>query len=262
MGPEYLDLGSHGSPDYDLPLPVLPVAVALSVVGSLGGLLLASLLLLLKGSVRQTLVPALISYAVGTLLGVALLKLLPEALDLEDPALVLGTLLAGILSFFMLEKLVIWRHCHQDDCDVHDSSAALILVGGAVHNFADGCIIGAAVLSSVPLGMSTAMAVAAHQIPQEVGDFAILLGAGYSRRRALALNAAAALAAVLGAGVIYLAAGWVPRALPYILAFAAGNFLYVAMADLIPGLHRDAVDVGATRQVLLVAAGVATVVVL
>ena len=243
-------------------MPLLPIAIGLSVIGSLGGLLLASLLLLLKTSVRHALVPALISYAVGTLLGVALLALLPEALGLLDPALVLGTLLGGILSFFMLEKLVIWRHCHQDECDVHDSSAALILVGGAVHNFADGCIIGAAVLSSIPLGVSTAMAVAAHQVPQEVGDFAVLLGAGYSRRRALALNATASLAGVAGACVIYLAAGWVPRALPYILAFAAGNFMYVAMADLIPGLHRGTVEVGAVRQVVLVAAGVATVVVL
>ena len=241
---------------------MLGIAIGLSVVGSLGGLLVASLLLLLKESVRQTLVPALISYAVGTLLGVALLALLPEALGLLEPALVLGTLLAGILSFFMIEKLVIWRHCHQDECDVHDNSATLILVGGSVHNLADGCIIGAAVLSSVPLGVSTAMAVAAHQVPQEVGDFAILLGAGYSRRQALAMNAVAALAGVFGASAVYLAAGRVPQALPYILSFAAGNFMYVAMADLIPGLHRGSVDVGAVRQVLLVAAGVATVVVL
>jgi zinc and cadmium transporter len=241
---------------------LLAAAIALSVVGSLGGLLLASLLLLLRGPVRRTLVPSLISYAVGTLLGVALLALLPEALALLDPSFVLGTLLAGILGFFVLEKLVIWRHCHEDDCDVHASSATLILIGGAVHNFADGCIIGAAVLSSVPLGVSTAMAVAAHQVPQEVGDFAVLLGAGYSRRRALMLNALAATTGVLGAIVIYLAAGWVPRALPYILAFAAGNFLYVAMADLIPGLHRGGTEVSAARQVLLVGSGVATIMIL
>lgn len=243
-------------------MSLLAAAIALSVVGSLGGLLLASLLLLLRDPVRHTLVPSLISYAVGTLLGVALLALLPEALALLDPSSVLGTLLAGILGFFVLEKLVIWRHCHEDDCDVHASSAALILIGGAVHNFADGCIIGAAVLSSVPLGVSTAMAVAAHQVPQEVGDFAVLLGAGYSRRRALMLNALAATTGVLGAIVIYLAAGWVPRALPYILAFAAGNFLYVAMADLIPGLHRGGTEVSAARQVVLVGSGVATIMIL
>ena len=240
-------------------MSLLAVTIGLSVAGSLGGLALASVLLLLRETVRHQLVPSLISYAVGTLLGVALLALLPEALGLLDARLVLGTLLGGILGFFMLEKLVIWRHCHEDDCAAHDRSAALILVGGAVHNFADGCIIGAAVLSSVPVGVSTAMAVAAHQVPQEVGDFAILLGAGYSRGRALALNALVATAGMLGAITIYAAAGWVPRALPYILAFAAGNFLYVAMADLIPGLHRGTIDVSAARQVVLIAAGVATV---
>ena len=231
-------------------------------MGSLGGLIVASLLLLLRDSIRQHLVPVLISYAVGTLLGVALLALLPEALSGLDAPTVLGTLLAGILGFFMLEKLVIWRHCHTSDCDVHDASAPLILIGGAVHNFADGCIIGAAVLSSVPLGLSTALAVAAHQVPQEVGDFAILLGAGYTRRQALVANTLAATTGIVGAVVIYLAAAWIPRTLPYILAFAAGNFLYVAMSDLIPGLHRGAVDLGAIRQVVLIAAGVATVVVL
>ena len=111
-------------------------------------------------------------------------------------------------------------------------------------------------------GVSTAMAVAAHQIPQEVGDFAILLGAGYSRTRALTLNALVATTGILGALTIYAAAGWVPRALPYILAFAAGSFLYVAMADLIPGLHRGTIDVGAARQVALIATGLALVLVL
>ena len=192
----------------------------------------------------------------------ALLALLPEALAQLDARGVFLTLLAGILSFFMLEKLVIWRHCHVDECDVHDRSAPLILVGGAVHNFADGAIIGAAVLSSVPLGVSTALAVAAHQVPQEVSDYAILLGAGYTRRRALTVNTLTAGAGIVGAVVIYFAAGSVPRAVPYFLAFAAGNFLYVAMADLIPGLHSGTVDVSALRQVLLIAAGIGTVLML
>ena len=243
-------------------MPVLAVVIGLSVVGSLGGLLVASLLLLLRGPVRHTLIPALISYAVGTLLGVALLALLPEALAQLDGGGVFPTLLAGIFGFFMLEKLVIWRHCHVDRCDVHDRSAPLMLVGGAVHNFADGAIIGAAVLSSVSLGVSTALAVAAHQVPQEVSDYAILLGAGYTRRRAVTMNTLTAATGIVGAVVVYVAAGSMPQATPYLLAFAAGNFLYVAMADLIPGLHSGTADVGASRQVILIAAGIGTVLVL
>ena len=241
---------------------MLAAAVGLSVVGSLGGLAVASLLLLLPASTRTTLVPGLISYAVGTLLGVALLAVLPEALDGLEARAVFGTLLASILGFFMLEKLVLWRHCHADDCDVHDlnarQSATLILVGGAFHNLADGAIIGAATVSSIPLGVTTALAVAAHQVPQEVGEFAILLGAGYSRRRALLMNALSATAGVLGAVVIFGATSLSPNAVSYVLALAAGNFLYVAMADLIPGLHRGAIDIGAIRQVVLIAAGIGT----
>ena len=238
----------------------LAAAVGLSVVGSLGGLLLAAILLLFLGRARLPPVPGLISYAVGTLLGVALLALVPEALDLaQNPRTVLGTLLAGILGFFMLEKLVLWRHCHTDECEGHNSSASLVLIGGAFHNFADGAIIGAAVLISVPLGVSTTLAVAAHQVPQEVGDFAVLLGAGYSRRRALMLNSISALAGIVGAVAMYTAADQLPAALPYVLALAAGSFLYVAMADLIPDLHRGQINIGSIRQVLLIGAGVMTI---
>ena len=238
---------------------VLAAAVGLSVVGSLGGLLLAAILLLFLHGPRLQLIPGLISYAVGTLLGVALLALIPEALAHLAATAVLGTLLAGILGFFIIEKLVLWRHCHTDDCEVHDSSAALVLIGGGFHNFADGAIIGAAVLTSLPLGVSTALAVAAHQIPQEVSDFAILVGAGYSRRRALTLNALSATAGIVGAVAMYVAASQLPVALPYVLAFAAGSFLYVAMTDLIPDLHRGPVQVGSFRQVLLIGAGVGTI---
>ena len=238
----------------------LAAAVGLSVVGSLGGLLLAAILLLFLGRGRLPPVPGLISYAVGTLLGVALLALVPEALDLaQDPSAVLGTLLAGILGFFMLEKLVLWRHCHTDECEWHNSSASLVLIGGAFHNFADGAIIGAAVLTSLPLGVSTTLAVAAHQVPQEVGDFAVLLGAGYSRRRALTLNSISALAGIVGAVAMYTAADQMPATLPYVLALAAGSFLYVAMADLIPDLHRGQINIGSMRQVLLIGAGVITI---
>ena len=233
--------------------------VGLSLVGSGGGVIIASPLLLLDQRTRLRLVPDLISYAVGTLLGVGLLALIPTALESLRPPAALGALLAGILGFFMLEKLVIWRHCHTADCEAHGSSAALILIGGGLHNFADGAIVGAAVLTSLPLGITTALAVAAHQIPQEVSDYAILLDAGYSRARAFVLNALSASTCAIGAVAVYAASGWAPAALPYVLAVAAGSFLYVAMSDLIPGLHRETIDVSAVRQVLLIAAGIGTI---
>ena len=237
------------------------IAVGLSMLGSLGGLLTASTFLLIGDHIRVRLVPWLISYAVGTLLGVALLALLPEALEHLRPSHALATLLVGVLSFFLLEKLVLWRHCHDtDECAVHTSSAAsLVIIGDAFHTFVDGAVIAAAVLTSVPLGITTALAVAAHEIPQEVGDIAILLRAGFSRVRAFFLNLASSIGGILGAVAMLVASGWIPNLLPYVLSFAAGNFLYIAMSDLIPDLHRGGVQGGPFRQLLLIGAGVATI---
>ena len=234
------------------------IALGLSVLGGLGGLLVASGVLLLNDSRRAQMIPWLVSYAVGALLGVSMLAILPEALDHLSPERVFATLLGGILVFFVLEKLVLWRHCHIHDCEVHDGSVFPVLIGDAFHNFVDGAVIAAAVMTSVPLGVSTALAVTAHEIPQEVGDFAILLHAGYSRRRALLLNVTSGLASAGGAVVALVAVKLVPLILPYCLALAAASFLYVAMADLIPGLHRGRTDVHSLRQILLIAAGVAT----
>ncbi len=235
------------------------VAIALSVVGSLGGLFLAATLLLFRDDARRTLIPWLINYAVGTLLGAALLGLLPEALERLPSNTVLVALLVGILTFFVLEKLVLWRHCHTDQCELH-GAASLVLIGDAFHNFVDGAIICAAVITSVPLGISTAIAVAAHEIPQEVGDFAILLGAGYSRRRALWLNLLSGASGIAGAIALYFFVNSLPTVLGYILPFSAGGLLYVAMADLIPDLHRGRIDASSFRQVVLMAAGIVTII--
>jgi zinc and cadmium transporter len=238
------------------------IALGLSLLGGLGGLLVASGVLLIKDSARSRLIPWLVSYAVGALLGVSMLAILPETLEQLPPTRVFSTLLLGILLFFVLEKLVLWRHCHTHDCEVHDGSVFPVLVGDAFHNFVDGAVIAAAVMTSVPLGVSTAIAVAAHEIPQEVGDFAILLHAGYSRRRALLLNLLSATASAVGAIAAFVAFDTVPLTLPYFLALAAASFLYVAMADLIPGLHRGRTDASSLRQILLIAAGVGTMLVL
>jgi zinc and cadmium transporter len=169
-----------------------------------------------------------------------------------------------VLTFFLLEKLVIWRHCHDSqECEVHTSStASLVIVGDAFHTFVDGAVIAAAVLTSIPLGITTALAVATHEIPQEVGDVAILLRAGYSRARAFTLNLLSGAGGILGAVAMIAASRQVPLLTPYILAFAAGNFLYIAMADLIPDLHHGGLEGGPLRQLLLIGAGVFTITVL
>jgi zinc and cadmium transporter len=235
-------------------------AVGLTLAGSLGGTLVASALLIFNDRLRVSVVPWLVSYAVGTLLGVALLVLLPEALTQLSPKSVLGSLLAGIMLFFLLEKLVLWRHCHTHDCEAHGMAAPMVIVGDAFHNFLDGVVIGTAVRTSIPLGVSTALAVATHEIPQELGDMAILLHAGYSRRKALVLNLVSGASAVLGAIVAVLALEWLPHINQYVLSIAAAGFLYVAMADLIPDLHRGRIDSKTFRQLALTVAGIGSVI--
>ena len=242
-------------------MSLLAAALGLSLLGSCGGLLVASSLLLFNDNVRRRLVPWLVSYAVGALLGVALLALLPEALETLAPTAVFSTLLAGILAFFILEKLVLLRHCHTDECHVHAATATLVLVGDAFHNFIDGAIIATAVMTSMPLGINTAIAVAAHEIPQEVGDFGILLAAGYSRRRALLLNVISGASGIVGALLAFATVSVMPNIRPFVLAFSSASLLYIAMSDLIPDLHRGQIDKNALRQVLLIAAGIGTIVV-
>ena len=238
------------------------LALGLSVLGGLGGLLVAASVLLINDSARTRIVPWLVSYAVGALLGAAMLKILPEAVEQVAPARLFATLLVGVMLFFILEKLVLWRHCHTHDCEVHGGSVAGVVVGDAFHNFIDGAVIATAVMTSVPLGISTAIAVAAHEIPQELGDFAILLHAGYSKGRALLLNVLSGLSSAVGAVTAFLAFDYVPTLRPYCLALAAASFLYVAMADLIPGLHRGRTDATSMRQILLIGAGIGTMMIL
>jgi zinc and cadmium transporter len=240
-------------------MSLLLIAVGLALLGSVGGIVLGAVLLVFRKSVRARLIPWLVSYAVGTLLGVALLDVLPEALQSLKPTPVFGSLLAGILAFFILEKLVLWHHCHEDHCEAHEAAAPLILIGHSVHNLIDGAVIAAATYVSIPLGVTSALAVAAHEIPQQVGDFAILLHAGYSTSKALWLNVLSGLSAAGGVLLAYLAIDRLPHILPYFLPVAAASFLYIAMSDLIPSLHRSPLEGGAIRQVLLVGAGILTV---
>ena len=224
---------------------------------------MAALMLLVRHDLRTRLVPWLVSYAVGTLLGASLFNLLPEALETLPAQTAMYMLVGGILTFFLLEKVVLWRHCHDDhECAAHKRAASLVIAGDAVHTFVDGAVIAAATLVSPGLGVTTALAVAAHEIPQEVGDAAILLSAGYSRRKALALNLASAGGGVLGALLMLTFGAAAPAVIPKVLAFASGAFLYVAMADLIPSLHEGRFDAGSFRQLGLIVLGLVTLAVL
>jgi len=230
-----------------------------SVLGSVGAIAGAALLLLFRERTRKTLLPCLLSYAIGTLLGAAFLGMIPNALQQNTALAISGTVLAGIVIFFVLEKLIIWRHCHDAECEVHGAAGPLILIGDAFHNFVDGFVIAAAFLTSVPLGIAASLAVIAHEIPQEVGDFAILLENGYSKTRALVLNLLSSLTTVPGAIIAYFFLGATREAVPFILALSAASFIYIAIADLVPSLHRQTGLKPALTQLTLILVGTGTI---
>jgi len=192
--------------------------------------------LALKEKTLEDLLEIIISFACGTLLGDAFIHLMPEALaELGEQAFMLIAL--SFVFFFALEKFFYWRHCHDEHCQVHPFTY-LNLIGDTIHNFIDGTIIAASYLASFPLGLSTTLAVVFHEIPQEIGDFSILIYGGVAKKQAILWNFLSALAAVLGALIVYLFAKQIADLTPYFLPFAAGNFLYLAGTDIIPELHK------------------------
>lgn len=233
--------------------------IGFSLLGSVGAVAGAALVLLFPDGIRKTLVPGLVSYATGTLLGAAFLGMIPAGLEQAPANAVMATVLAGMVLFFVLEKLVLWRHCHDSECEVHGRAAPLILIGDAFHNFVDGAVIAAAFLTSIPLGIAASLAVVAHEVPQEVGDFAILLDSGYGRTKALLLNGLSSMATLPGAVAAYFWLGETREAVPYILALSAASFIYIATADLILGLHRQASAAASVRQFVLLLAGIGTI---
>jgi len=251
-------------------------------IGGILSVLAAALFLLLPERKKQAILPHGISFAIGALLAVAFWGLIPHAFTEVRPEQyqsLSGTILAGILGFFVLEKLLIWRHCHLSDCDVHSdahephshehhhhdiglhfhkphAAGTLILLGDGIHNFVDGILIAAAFLTDVKLGIVTSLAVAAHEIPQEVGDFAILLASGYSQKKAIFYNILASLTTVIGGILAYFSLEGLHDSLPYFLALAASSFIYIAVADLIPSLHRKTDLKASMEQIALISAGV------
>jgi zinc and cadmium transporter len=261
-------------------LNLLLLIIIFTAIGGVLSVLAAAVFLLLPDDRRNSVVPHGISFAIGALLSVAFWGLIPEAfanIKPEQFQTLSGTILAGILGFFVLEKLLIWRHCHVETCEAHGdethdsnlehelavhhhgfdkSAGALIILGDSIHNFVDGVLIAAAFLTDVKLGIVTSLAVATHEIPQEVGDFAILLHSGYSKSKALFYNILASLATVLGGILAYYSLAGLQDSLPYFLALAASSFIYIAVADLIPSLHKKTDMKTSLQQIALIVAGV------
>jgi zinc and cadmium transporter len=205
-----------------------------------------------------------VSYAIGALLGAAFLEVIPHAFEKGPPREAGLSILAGIFCFFVLEKLLLWRHCHTEHCEVHDQhdhgrSGALIVVGDTVHNFVDGVLIAAAFLQSTELGLIAALAIIAHEIPQEVGDFLILLHSGYSRAKALVVNLLSSTATIFGGVGGYYGLQYFQQWEAALLGFVAASMIYVAVADLIPGLHRRPELRDTASQALLIALGIGSI---
>jgi zinc and cadmium transporter len=248
--------------------------LAATVAGGIASVLCAWLISARASAAQVTI---LISYAVGALLGAVFIELLPHAFNTSDNLqTTAATILGGLLLFFILEKLVLWRHCHIEECEAHDPheahghaapvavvntavaghhdhgrSGMMILIGDTFHNFVDGVLIAAAFMADTQLGIVTALAIIAHEVPQEVGDFLILLHSGYTKKYAFMLNLLSSAAMVVGGVLAYFALQTMQEWVNTLIALATASMLYVAVADLIPGLHRRPEIRATIQQVLL-----------
>lgn len=260
-------------------MTTLLLIILFTALGGILSVLAAGVFLLLPEKQRQSILPHGISFATGALLTGAFCSLIPHAFEkvaIDDMPSLSATILIGILVFFVLEKLLVWRHCHSHSCAAHGEDShehqhhnhsthadqnrrvagMFIILGDSIHNFVDGVLIGAAFLTDPQLGMVTSLAVAAHEIPQEVGDFAILLHSGYTRGKALLYNILASLTTVIGGVLAYFSLGDLHGILPYFLAMAASSFIYIAVADLIPSLHEKTDIKTSLQQIGFILAGV------
>ncbi|WP_020483824.1 ZIP family metal transporter [Methylomonas sp. MK1] len=269
-------------------MTVLLSIILFTALGGVLSVLAAAVFLLLPEHKQKHVLPHGISFAIGALLTGAFCGLIPHAFEevpVEDMSSLSATILAGILLFFVLEKLLVWRHCHSHACEAHGEEShdhqhhdhghshsvqpaghrpagMFIILGDSIHNFVDGVLIGAAFLTDVQLGIVTSLAVAAHEIPQEVGDFAILLHSGYKRGEALLYNVLASLSTVVGGVLAYFSLGDLHQILPYFLTLAASSFIYIAVADLIPSLHQKTDIKTSLQQIGFILAGVVLILVM
>jgi zinc and cadmium transporter len=230
-----------------------------SVLGSIGAVTAAAILLILPSKWSERFVPVLVSYAIGTLLGAALLGMIPHALIHLPAHTVMISVLSGLIAFYVLESFMLWRHCHEKDCQFHYATGSLILIGDAFHNFVDGILIASAFMVSTSVGITASLAVIAHEIPQEAGDFSILLHSGYNRSKAFFYNSLSSSTTMIGALLGYFTMTAIRQITPYILCVSAASFLYIALADLIPNRRQKSNLYGVAIELTLIAAGVLTI---
>ncbi len=286
-------------------IPDFSILTWIVVFSLLGGALSVIGAAVVTLNISRVRTPMFISYAIGAMLGAVFLEILPHAIEeASSPKAMTGTVLFGILLFFALEKLVIWRHCHGDHCEVHavhteedcpdtvnktqsqvaieeqaitveqatitqdahthdhGRSGMMIMIGDTFHNFVDGILIASAFMVDIKLGIVTAIAMIAHEIPQEIGDFFILLHSGYSKKQAFIFNFVSSLATMLGGLLAYFTLQNAQELIPTILGLAAASMLYVAVADLIPSLHKRTELRATVSQLLLIALGVSSIMII
>jgi zinc and cadmium transporter len=237
--------------------------ILFSILGSLGAMTAAATFLLFNEKTQKFLVTILISYATGTLLTVALFGLIPEAIEGagHETHTVMLFVLGSILFFFFLEKIIIWRNCADEECDVHGIAAGpIVLIGDAFHNFTDGLVIAAAFLTDFTIGLAVGFAIIAHEIPQETGDFGILLHSGFSKKKAYLYNALSSISTIPASIIGYFVLGAISEIVPYVLAISAASFLYIALTDLTPELHKKLGIKHGLRQLLLIILGITTMI--
>jgi len=212
--------------------------------------------------IQKVMVSILISYATGTLLTAALFGLIPEAIEEMGnvPNLVMFVILISIIFFFFLEKLIIWRNCADEDCEVHSAGGSLVLIGDGIHNFIDGIVIAAAFLTNFSVGLSASLAILFHEIPQETGDFGLLIHSGYSRKKAFIYNALSSATTIPSAIVSFFLLDSISIIVPYALSISAASFLYIALSDLTPELHQKWGFKQTIRQLSLMIVGVITMI--
>lgn len=237
-------------------MEIVYVIIAL-IMGGVGSVALAGIMLQLNDHLLEKVSTYLLYLAGGTLLGAALLGMIPNAIEMANPERVLQVILVGILLFFVLEKIILWRSCNHKECERKNSAAAsIILIGDAFHNAIDGIVIAASFLTSTELGIFVTFSVMLHEIPQELGDFGILINSGLSRKKAFTYNILSSSTAIVFGIIAFYTLESMQSLIPWALALSAASFLYIALADLIPEMHRKTSIKDSVIQLSLILLGI------